>query len=115
MNEASTEVADVSLRVEHELRLLRRQYFQLLPLQQLRWPSIELLKLPGNQAWIYSSMFDINQVKHPLPPERYRLRFLRKLVDNLEEAFEDSDNDVGFTSQIMSSITYFHLINLTGC
>jgi hypothetical protein len=104
MNEASTDAPDVSVQVEHELRLLRRQYFQLLPLQQLRWPSIELLKLSGSQAWIYSSMFDIGQVKHPLPPERYRLRFLRKLVDDLEEAFEDSDNDVGSTSQFMSSI-----------
>jgi len=63
-------------------------------LKEVRWPSIEILKLPESQSWIYMNLFNNNQVKYPLPPERYQLQFLKRLVDNLQAAFEDVDNDV---------------------
>lgn len=75
---------------------LCRQYYQLVPVNQIRWPSSDVLKLPENQEWLYQSMFDMDRVKLPLPPERYRLQFLRHLISLLENAFQDVDNDVGY-------------------
>lgn len=73
--------------------LLKRQYLQLINPEQLTLPNKELLRLPEIQAQIYHSMFD-DSVLNFAPPERYRLRVLKRLVNAIEEAILDPEEDV---------------------
>ena len=77
----------------HQLRVLQRQYFQLVDPQSLRWPGDGALKAPDAQAWIFNKMFDVDNIKSP-PPDRYRLRVLKSLVHKLEGAIDDPEEDV---------------------
>ena len=73
--------------------LLKRQYLQLINPEQLTLPNKELLRLPEIQAQIYHSMFD-DSVLNFAPPERYRLRVLKRLVNAIVEAILDPEEDV---------------------
>ena len=75
------------------VELLRRQYLQLIDPDQLTLPSKGLLRVPKIQANIYHSMFE--QSKLPFtPPERYKLRVLKRIVNALEDAVVDPEVDV---------------------
>ncbi|KAF1961934.1 hypothetical protein CC80DRAFT_436379 [Byssothecium circinans] len=74
------------------LLLLRRQYFQLVDVPQLRWPEDSILKKPHVQLWLYRHLFDVDNVP-TLPPERYRLRVLKLLTSKLERAIDDPEED----------------------
>ncbi|KAJ4986439.1 hypothetical protein SVAN01_08131 [Stagonosporopsis vannaccii] len=78
-----------------QLRILQRQYLQLVDPSQLRWPNAQVLKKPEVQAWIFSHMFDNTTVKSP-PPERYQLRVLKLLISKLERSIVDPEEDVRF-------------------
>ncbi|KAF2027597.1 hypothetical protein EK21DRAFT_71607 [Setomelanomma holmii] len=75
------------------LRILQRQYFQLVEPHQFRWPEDASLKRPDIQAWIFTNMFDLSKVKSP-PPDRYQLRVLKLLVAKLERSIIDPEEDV---------------------
>lgn len=77
------------------LRILQRQYLQLVDPSQLRWPDAQILKSPEVQSWIFLRMFDESSVKSP-PPERYQLRVLKLLIAKLERAIVDPEEDVRF-------------------
>ena len=78
------------------VELLRRQYLQLIDPEQLTFPSNELLRLPDIQAQTFRSMFDDSAVPFA-PPERYKFRVLKRLVNALEEAIVDPEEDVRFS------------------
>lgn len=77
------------------VELLRRQYFQLIDIEQLTLPSKDLLRLPETQARIYNCLFNESNIVYP-PPDRYRIRVLKRLVNALEEAIVDPEEDVSF-------------------
>ncbi|KAL6714062.1 hypothetical protein ACLMJK_008556 [Lecanora helva] len=74
------------------VELLRRQYLQLLDPEKLTMPSAELLRMPEIQAQMFDAMFK-ESGKMYLPPDRYRYRVLKRLVNALEDAIEDPDED----------------------
>lgn len=78
-----------------QLRILQRQYLQLVDPSRLRWPDVQVLKTPEVQSWIFLHMFDESSVKSP-PPERYQLRVLKLLISKLERAIVDPEEDVRF-------------------
>jgi len=75
------------------LRVLRRQYFQVVNLEGLKWPDANILKTSAVQTWIYENLFDLDTVKSR-PPERYQFRVLKKLVSIIEGAIDDPEEDV---------------------
>ena len=78
-----------------QLRILQRQYFQLVDPPQLRWPDAQVLKDPEVQSWMFLHMFDETNVKSP-PPERYQLRVLKLLISKLERSIVNPEEDVRF-------------------
>ena len=76
-----------------QIELLRRQYLQLLNPANLSLPPPNVLKLPTTQARIYDSMFREDSLVYP-PPIDYRLRVLKRLINVLERAMDDPDEDV---------------------
>jgi hypothetical protein len=79
--------------VTPQLRVLQRQYFQLVEPHLLRWPEDTNLKKPTVQSWMFSEMFDAEKIKSP-PPDRYQLRVLKLLISKLEGAIVDPEEDV---------------------
>ncbi|KAI1179524.1 S-adenosyl-L-methionine-dependent methyltransferase [Nemania sp. FL0916] len=78
--------------VDSQLRLFRRQYLQLFEPDFLAWPHAQLLRRSDAQAWLFKHLFD--ESRNPrLPPERYQLRVLRPLIDRIEKAIQDPDED----------------------
>ena len=76
-----------------QVEMLRRQYLQLLEPDQLSIPCSEMIRKPEVQARIYQSMFQENGFPYQ-PPESYRVRVLKLLVDHMEKALIDPDEDV---------------------
>jgi hypothetical protein len=76
-----------------QLRILQRQYFQLVEPQQLRWPDDAILKAPEVQSWLFTNLFDTTNVTSP-PPDHYQLRVLKLLVSKLERSMTDPEEDV---------------------
>ena len=74
--------------------LLKRQYLQLLDPEKLSIPPPELIRLPHVQAQIYETMFRDGCLPFS-PPDRYKLRVLKKLVQQMEDAIIDPEEDVG--------------------
>lgn len=76
-----------------QLRILQRQYFQLVEPHQLRWPDGDTLKRPDVQSWLFANLFNTELVKTP-PPDRYQLRILKILIAKLEKSITDPEEDV---------------------
>lgn len=91
------------------VELLRRQYLQLLDPDELSLPSNELLRLPGTQAQMFSKMFNESNFTYS-PPERYRFRVLKKLVNALEQSVQDPEEDVGVFPQSLCIISMFPIL-----
>ncbi|KAF2277924.1 uncharacterized protein EI97DRAFT_374076 [Westerdykella ornata] len=79
--------------IDPDLQKLCRQFFQLVDVQQLRWPESQKLKKPDVQAWIYDNLFNSDNIAF-LPPDRYRQRVLKLLMTKIESAIEDPEEDV---------------------
>ena len=75
------------------LELLRRQYLQLIPSDLMILPCSRTLVAPENQSFIFERMFNLHTIDHP-PPDRYRLRVLKKIIAHIEEGLQDPDQDV---------------------
>jgi hypothetical protein len=76
-----------------QLRVLQRQYFQLVEPHRLRWPDEATLKRPEVQTWLFVNLFDSSKISSP-PPARYQLRVLKELVGKLERSITDPEEDV---------------------
>jgi hypothetical protein len=115
--------ADMSINSANlaQLRILQRQYLQLVDPSQLRWPDAQVLKSPAVQSWMFSYMFDESNVKSP-PPERYQLRVLKLLISKLERSIVDPEEDVRFpissrcffrhVSRPVALYTVFHIVQM---
>jgi len=79
--------------VQRSLRILRRQYLQLVEPNLLRWPDDAVLKAQEVQTWIFDHLFNSEMVS-TLPPERYQLRVLKSLTARIERSIEDPEEDV---------------------
>lgn len=77
-----------------QLELLKRQYLQLLDPELLSLPPADVIRLPHVQAQIHETMFRDGCLPYP-PPDRYRLRVLKVLVQRMEAAIADPEEDVG--------------------
>jgi hypothetical protein len=84
------------------LDLFRRQYFQLLDLQELTWPPRDVLRSITAQQWLYNRLFNTNEITY-MPPKRYQFRVLKKLLQLIEASVEDPEEDVGSTSTLLFS------------
>ena len=78
------------------VEILSRQFFQTIDPEQLTFPEISDLKLAETQDAIYQCMF--NQNVQYLPPERYQLRVLKRLLAVIEESIDDPEVDVCISS-----------------
>lgn len=92
------------------LRVLRRQYFQVVNLERLKWPDANILKTSAVQTWIYENLFDQGAVKSQ-PPERYQFRVLKKLVSIIEDAIDDPAEDE-ISNDLMSILSSLLSSNL---
>jgi hypothetical protein len=91
------------------LELFRRQYLQLLPLEQLAFPPAHLLKAASVQAWLYEKLFKeeagtfvgadtSNERRHYVLPSRYKTKVLKAIISRLEASISESnknDDEVG--------------------
>lgn len=80
-------------RIASQLRILQRQYFQLVEPHQLIWPENRVLRAAEVQSWLFAQMFDADAIKSP-PPDRYQLRVLKLLVSKLEQSIDNPEEDV---------------------
>lgn len=76
-----------------QLRILQRQYFQLVEPSRLTWPDDTTLKTPDVQSWLFSNLFDMANITSP-PPGRYQLRILKEVIAKLERSISDPEEDV---------------------
>jgi hypothetical protein len=85
----------LAIKMDHNwpVELLKRQYLQLIDPEQLELPCKELLRLPLTQARIFDEILNESALEY-LPPKRYKSRALKRLVNALEEAIEDPEEDV---------------------
>lgn len=81
------------MEATQQIELFRREYFQLIDPKRLHFPHMDVLRLPQVQEEIYSRLFSEATVTF-LPPVRYRFRVLKALIDVLQEAFQDPEEDV---------------------
>ena len=79
--------------MDEKLELVRRQYFQLLPLHQITFPSNEQLKDAQFQAQLYHGLFALD-LDESAPPVRYKVRVLKEVVRRIESSISDPDEDV---------------------
>ncbi|KAF1927389.1 uncharacterized protein M421DRAFT_101795 [Didymella exigua CBS 183.55] len=86
-----------------QLRILQRQYLQLVEPYHLRWLDARVLTRPEVQAWIFLRMFDASSIKSP-PPERYQLRVLKLLIAKLERSIVDPEEDE-ISDDLMSAMS----------
>lgn len=56
-------------------------------------PSMEELRLPQTQAYIFATMFNEENLSFVLPA-RYRFRVLKKIIAALEQSIIDPEEDV---------------------
>ena len=91
-----------------QIEILLRQYLQIQDPENLSIPSWEVLKLPDVQARIYENMFNKDHLPHAIP-SRYTFRVLKRLVNAIEQAIDDPEEDVGFsliTSHLCFTIVF---------
>ena len=97
--------------MDEKLELLRRQYFQLLPLDQITFQSDEQLKGAQFQAQLYHGLF-APDLDESAPPVGYKVRVLREVVRRIESSISDPDEDVRLSATYWSSSSAFLLSSL---
>jgi protein-lysine N-methyltransferase EEF2KMT len=68
-----------------------RQYLQ--QIHELSYPAPKVLLQPYAQEQIFHYMFDGSHGS-PLPPVNYQRRVLKTILDKIESAIQDPDEDV---------------------
>ena len=79
--------------MEPAVDLLRREYIQLLEPDKVTIPAPNLIRVPHVQRQIFQSIFQEGSLAFP-PPDRYKLRVLKKLIESMERAIKDPEEDV---------------------
>ncbi|MCJ1409024.1 hypothetical protein MMC19_003101 [Ptychographa xylographoides] len=75
-----------------QVELFRRQYLQLLEPEQLSFPARDVIRSPDVQADMFATIFQ-DEILPRSPPDRYKIRVLKKLVATIEAAFVDPEED----------------------
>ncbi|KAI1139474.1 putative methyltransferase-domain-containing protein [Hypoxylon sp. FL0543] len=88
--------------VDPQLLLLRRQYMQFFEPDFLAWPSPNFLKNIDVQKWLYRHMFDTSRNPR-LPPEKYQMRVLKKLIAKIKKATEHPE---GVSSELAEHLAF---------
>lgn len=81
--------------MEESLELFRRQYFEMLPLEQMTFPSDDVLKQAHFQVGLYQRLSNPGPSSNRLS-DRYKLRILRAILFRLESLMSEPDEDVCF-------------------
>jgi len=76
-----------SAEAVHQLQTLRRQYYSLYPLFQLRLPSSTVLF--QNQEYLLSQILDDSVLNKYQPEAGYQKTFWRRVVAQLEDGLRD--------------------------
>ena len=72
--------------------LFRRQYLQLVEPKLLPYPAVSAWRTPDFQSTFFH--FILSDDANPfLPPSRYRLRVLKRVVDDLQKSFKNTEED----------------------
>ena len=82
-----------SMNIEPAVDLLRREYIQLLEPDKLTIPAPSLIRVPHIQRQIFLSTFQEGSLTFS-PPDRYKIRVLKKLIESMEKAIKDPEEDV---------------------
>lgn len=85
------------------LELLKRQYLQQVNPDKIRLPSIDVLRLPKTQEQIFNLLFANGALNYP-PPDRYQYRVLKRLINAMEQAIDDPEEDVGSPCNMIQMI-----------
>jgi len=73
------------------LRTLRNQYFQNVPVKELKWPSSQVLKKWDVQNFLFEELFGKHAFTSAHPSEDYQLRFLKHLMALVESGVGEDD------------------------
>jgi len=76
---------------QRQLNKFKRQYLQLQG--KIIYPENQFLQDSNFQEALYKDIFLEGALKHP-PPNRYRLRILKKLLQRIEESITDWEEQV---------------------
>ncbi|KAI9754759.1 MAG: hypothetical protein M4579_004544 [Chaenotheca gracillima] len=87
------------------IELFKRQYLQLQELDSLAFPPDGLLREASVQARLYVDMF-MEDSNPYMPPERYQMRVLKKLISMIENSISDPDEDE-ISSDLMTCLSSF--------
>lgn len=83
----SVSIDNMSAEYENEeFRTLRRQYFALYPLHQLRLPQAQVLA--RNQMFLRGQMLEDPKLERYQPESGYRKSFWRRIIGALEEGVQ---------------------------
>ncbi|MCJ1339531.1 hypothetical protein MMC09_004821 [Bachmanniomyces sp. S44760] len=83
-----------------QLELLKRQYLQLIEPDQLTLPGRNATRKLDVQQGMYSTMFTNGCLQYQ-PPVRYKVRVLKRIVETIEHAIVDPEED-----EISDDLTY---------
>nr|POE62263.1 protein-lysine n-methyltransferase efm3 [Quercus suber] len=78
--------------MDPQIHLFSRQYLQLFDPSFMAWPPKQLLKDIDVQTWIFVHCFD-DSANSRLPPPRYQLRVLKRLISKIEQSIENPEED----------------------
>jgi hypothetical protein len=87
-----------------QLQTLRRQYYSLYPLYQLRLPPADVLA--SNQDYLLSQILDDPSLSRSAPEAGYQKTFWRRVVSELEKgvaALVKEEPDAEHASPLLSS------------
>ena len=81
-------------RLDDRLRTFRNQYHQQLDIDQLSFPSPDILRSAEIQDQVFHYFFDPD-ICSLHPPLLYRRQVLKELLGRIEQAVVDPEEDVG--------------------
>lgn len=76
------------------LNVFKSQYFQLVPVQDLKFPEQDVIRNIQAQKWLHDELFNTNGLTKYLPSTRYQVQVLKRLLILIEESVQDPDHDV---------------------
>jgi hypothetical protein len=92
-----------------QLEVLRRQYYALYPLYQLRLPPAQFLATSQSQSYLLSRILDDPLLSRYPPEAGYQKSFWRRVVAELESGLEDDGDAASLVHSAKSAST--QLIN----
>ena len=76
-----------------QIVLFRRKYIQLLDVALLDFPKVSTWRLAIFQLAFFRNVLSDDAYTHQPPPLRYRLRVLKRIVEDIQQSFQDVEED----------------------